>query len=58
MTLILKLGLDTIKMYQYTKNEVVIPIASKIIARTDGQIDSMKTLPAPLCNKTGHVVDH
>ena len=37
MTLVLKLDLDMVKMYVYTKNEVPTFSSSKIIARTDRQ---------------------
>ena len=39
MTLILKLDLDMIKMYLYTKNEVCSFSSSKVIASTDTQTD-------------------
>ena len=39
MTLILKLGLDMVKMYLHTKNEVSMSRGSKIIARTDRNMD-------------------
>ena len=35
MTLILKLDLDMVKMYLYTKNEVFMLRGSKVIAQTD-----------------------
>ena len=35
MTLILKLDLDIVKMYQHTKNEVSMSTSSKVIAQTD-----------------------
>ena len=37
MTLILKFGLDIVKMYHLTKNEVSMSTASKVIAQTDRQ---------------------
>ena len=46
MTLVLKLDLDMVKMYHHTKNEVYMSRLSKVIARTDTQTDSMKTLPS------------
>ena len=42
MTLILKLNLDMIKMYLYTKNEVPSFSSSKVIAWTDTQTDTQK----------------
>ena len=39
MTLILKLDLDMVKMYQHTKNEVSMLEHSKVIARMDTQTD-------------------
>ena len=35
MTLILKVDLDMVKMYLYTKNEVSMSRGSKVIAQTD-----------------------
>ena len=35
MTLILTFDLDIVKMYHYTKNEVSIVTALKVIAQTD-----------------------
>ena len=56
MTLILKLDLDMVKMYNYAKNQVSMSKHSKDIALTDIQTDtqthrdiqtdSMKTLPS------------
>ena len=40
MTLILKLDLDMVKMYHYTKNEASMSRHSKVIARTDTQTDT------------------
>ena len=40
MTLVLKLDLDMVKMYQYTKNEVSMSRHSKVIAQTDRQTDT------------------
>ena len=39
MTLILKLGLDMVKMYQHTKNEVSMLRGSKVIAWIDRNTD-------------------
>ena len=44
MILVLKLDLDMVKMYHYTKNEVSMLLHSKVIVRhrhiyTDGQTD-------------------
>ena len=39
MTLILKLGLDMVKMYLHTKNEVSMLSGSKVIAWTDRNTD-------------------
>ena len=39
MTLILKLDLDIVQMYLYTKNEVSIWSSSKVLAWTDIHID-------------------
>ena len=60
MTWILKLGLDMVKMYYHTKNEVSMSRHSKVIGQTDTQThthrqtdrdththtQSMKTLPS------------
>ena len=40
MTLVLKLDLDIIKMYVYTKNEVPTFSDSKVIIRIDTQTDT------------------
>ena len=49
-TLVLKLNLDMVKMYHYTKNEDSISRHSKVVACTDTQTDThtdrMKTLPS------------
>ena len=45
MTLALKLDLDIIKMYVYTKNEVLSFSGSKVIMWTDTQTDWLKLLP-------------
>ena len=42
MTLILKLGLDMVKMYLHTKNEVSMSRGSKIIAWTDRNTDRQR----------------
>ena len=39
MTLVLKLDLDMVKMYHYTKNEVSMLRHSRVIACTDKQTD-------------------
>ena len=46
MTLVLKLGLDMVKMYHHTKNAVSMSRHSKVLAQMDRQTDSMKTLPS------------
>ena len=51
MTLVLKLDLDMVKMYDHTKNEVSMSRHSKVIARTHRHIDSMKTLPSRICGR-------
>ena len=40
MTLVLRLGLDVIKMYHHTKNEVSLSRYSEAIAQTDTQTDT------------------
>ena len=54
MTLILKLDLDIVKMYNHTKNEVSMSTASKSYSpnrhtdtQTDRHTNTMKTLPLP-----------
>ena len=42
MTLVLKLDLDMVKMYVYTKNEVLSFSSSKVITQTDRHIDRPK----------------
>ena len=46
MTLVLKFDLDMAKMSLHTKNEVSTSRHSKVVACTDTQTDSMKTLPS------------
>ena len=43
MTLILKLDLDMIKMYDHTNNEVSMSRHSKVIVQTDTQTDGTQT---------------
>ena len=43
MTLTLKLNLDIVKMYHYTKNKVSMSNASKVKAQTDRHTDTTKT---------------
>ena len=40
MTLILKLDLDMVKMYDHTENQVSMPTHSKATAQTDRQTDT------------------
>ena len=40
MTLVLKLDLDIVKMFHHTKDKVSVSRYSKVIARTDTQIDT------------------
>ena len=47
MTLILKLDLDMVKMYLYTKYEVPSFSGSKVIAWTDTQTDSTEIITYP-----------
>ena len=47
MTLILKLDLDMVKMYPYTKNEIPSYSSSKVIAQTDTQTDSTEIIAYP-----------
>ena len=47
LTLILKCGIDMVKMYYHPKNEISMSTHSKVIAQTDRHTDNTKTLPLP-----------
>ena len=47
MTLILKLDLNTVKLYLHTQNEVPMWSSLKVLAWTDGQTDMTENITYP-----------